>query len=497
MKHKRLFLCSRMAVFDDEHFRDELNLKFGTRHCFLPLYVHKDEGLGDVRPPCARALVESTGVVLLLDSGGSSPRDPTGAAVIELEVMLAAINGLPIFAIDSSEGSNPIIQALRSEFFSSDQFSIVSISGSKRETKNRVTEIVRELCAGERALPSPPKEAKGWKNLSVFRPDRIKDFRDDGKNFPFSTSTFLDVDFSRHVIEDHITSAEFCYESGKNVEAQIHSWDALRALSHFPWAQDRIDPKFGLLWMRALKTWSGTTSWMGLFGHTASGSLPAQLAALSLSSRLVMPETQKDGPLAPHYFYGGIGSTYFSLSRKGDSSLWRARMALESIRYINLGLRSTSNDSQRAGLLTIRGVSCLSIGNLWTGFSNLREAERLHRNSQPFERAALDIQLGAAYKELSRKTQLATFRRKAFKYLSRARESTELDGFDLGQRLMCNKHFIETLMLEKEPSRAYDVWVDSIDLARKNGHSDQLRQLISIGNTNHWSETPYEIDSAS
>ena len=497
MKHKRLFLCSRMAVFDDAHFRDELKFKFGAKHCLLPLYVHKDEGLGDVRPPCAQALVESTGVVLLLDSGGSSPRDPTGASVIELEVMLAAINGLPIFAIDSSDGSNPIIQALRSEFFSSEQFSIVSISGSKREKKNRVTEIVSELCAGERALPTAPNEAKGWKNLSIFRPDRINNFRDDGRNFPFSTSSFLDVDFSRNVIEDHITSAEFCYESGKNVEAQIHCWDALRALSRFPWAQDRIDPKFGLLWLRALRIWSGTTSWMGLFGHTASGSLPTQLAALSLSSRLVVPETQKDGPLAARYFYGGIGSTYFSLSRKGDSSLWRARMALKSVKYINLGLRSTSNDGQRAGLLTVRGVSFLSIGNIWTGFSNLHEAERLHRNSQPFERAALDIQLGAAYKELSRRTQLVTFRRKALKYLSRARESTESDGFDLGQRLMCNKHLIETLVLEKEASRAHDVWVDSMDLARRNGHSDQLRQLISIGNTNHWRESLYEIDSGS
>jgi hypothetical protein len=497
MKYKRLFFCSRMSVFDDADFRDELNLQFSAKHYLLPLYVHKDDGHGDVRAPCAQALMESTGIVLLLDGNGPSPRNPTDASVIELEVMLAAVNGLPIFAIDASDGYNPIIRALRSEFFSTNQFSIVSLSGTRSEKKTRVTAIVSELCTGERGLPNAPSEAKGWKNLAIFRPDRVSNFRDDGRNFPFSTASFLDVDFSRNAIEDHITSAESCYVSGKNIEAQIHCWDALRALGRFPWAQDKIDPNFGLLWLRALKTWSGTTSWMGLFGHTASGSLLAQLAALSLSSRLVVPETQKDGPLAAHYFYGGIGSTYFSLSRKGNSLPWRAEMARQSVRYINLGLRSTSNDGQRAGLLTVRGVSLLSIGNLWTGFSNLHEAERLHKNSQPFERAALDIQLGAAYKELSRRTHLATFRRKALKYLGRARESTDSDGFDLGQRLMCNKHFIETLVLGKEVSKAQDIWIDSMDLARTSGHSDQLRQLTSIGNTNHWRETLNEKDSGS
>jgi hypothetical protein len=108
--------------------------------------------------------------------------------------------------------------------------------------------------------------------------------------------------------------------------------------------------------------------------------------------------------------------------------------------------------------------------------------------------AASRIQLGAAYKELAKETfrdpvslRLAHWNlQSAYEALDSVPDNANAERSDPGQRLMCMKHLVETLVLMRKESKAHELWQQSMQCARLSGVADQLRQLQAIGTAAGW-----------
>ena len=149
----------------------------------------------------------------------------------------------------------------------------------------------------------------------------------------------------------------------------------------------------------------------------------------------------------------------------------------------------------------MRGPLLLSTGSpagVVRGFLDLTESVRLHKrdsagNTADAGTATSRIQLGAAYKELAKRTfrnrislRLGQFNLEAaYDVLNGAYEANE--QVDQGQLLMCMKHLVETRLLLGRDSDAVDLWERAMTLAREAGIADQLRQLQDIGKSAGWS----------
>lgn len=508
---KTLFLCSRMAPFGLPDLRSELKTQFGR--------VGEHEGefrlhveLRDLQPNedarlfCARAIQSSDAVVLVLDGSSSTAISPSEAPVLELEVMLAAACSKPVFVLDGSNGGDPLFRLLGTEFFNTPGGAKANVlplkGGNPAERVAHLCEVLAQTCAGEGSGASALAEHVGWEKLFLARPDRLDAFEEDGGNFPFSRGGLAVPDMMSTDIAVLLDRAEASFKTDK-MEALVFGWDAIRALSNSPWGRPGLQTTTAMLWLRALSMWGGAMAWLGLFGHSSGAAIMTNLACRRIASRTESSETLVGGRFALHTFCGGLASTYFSLSKLVASRDVQAAMRKRGILYATDALKLTDGPRDRAGLLAVRGpllLSTRSPGGVLRGFRDLHESVRLHR--QACTRAESDhgtatsrIQLGAAYKELSKQMlhDPITLRlgrlqlEAAYDVLQGAYAAGE--DVDHGQLLMCMKHLIETLWLLGSESKAIDIWERAMSLGQSSGITDQLRQLQDIGRSAGWIET--------
>ena len=69
------------------------------------------------------------------------------------------------------------------------------------------------------------------------------------------------------------------------------------------------------------------------------------------------------------------------------------------------------------------------------------------------------------------------------------------EGVD-GQLLMCMKHLVETLWLQRKESEAVDMWRKAVALAKQAGITDQLRQLLEMARIAGWENRPTPPEDA-
>lgn len=506
---KALFLCSRMAPFGLADLRSELKSRFGevggNQNAYRLHVEFRDLREGeDARLFCARAIQSSDAVVLVLDGSGSTALSPFDAPVLELEVMLAAACAKPVLVLDGSDGNDPLFRLLSTEFFSVAgrmKANIVSLLGaSPVEKVSHLQDVLAQTLGGDGTGAAALSEQVGWERLFLARPDRLDAFDEDGGNFPFSRLGLTVPDMMSSDIARLLDRAEASFKVDK-MAALVFGWDAIRALSSTPWDSPILDRTIAVLWLRALTTWGGAMAWLGLFGHSSGAAVMTNLACRRIASRIDSPETKVGARYAVHTFLGGLASTYFSLSKLVASREAQAAVRRRGILYATDALKRVDAPRARAGLLAVRGPLLLSTGSpagVVRGFLDLTESVRLHKrdsagNTADAGTATSRIQLGAAYKELAKRTfrnrislRLGQFNLEAaYDVLNGAYEANE--QVDQGQLLMCMKHLVETRLLLGRDSDAVDLWERAMSLAREAGIADQLRQLQDIGKSAGWS----------
>ena len=505
---KALFLCSRMAPFGLAELRSELKSRFGevgSNQNAYRLHVEFRDLLAgeDARLFCARAIQSSDAVILVLDGSGSVALSPFDAPVLELEVMLAAACAKPVFVLDGSNGNDPLFRLLSTEFFHVEgrtQANVVALKGvSAAEKVAHLYDVLSQTLAGGGGSATFLSEQVGWEKLVLARPDRLDTFNEDGGNFPFSRLGLIDDHMMSSDISWLLDRAEACFKLDK-MGALVFGWDAIRALSRAPWDHPNLDRSIGVLWLRALTIWGGAMAWLGLFGHSSGAAVMTNLACRRIASRIDSPETKIGGRYAAHIFEGGLASTYFSLSKLVTSPKTQAAVRQRGILYATNALKRVEAPRARAGLLAVRGPLLLSTrtpAGVVQGFIDLNESVQLHKrdsagNSADGGTAASRIQLGAAHKELAKRTfhnpislRMAQSNLEvAYDVLNGAYQANE--QVDHGQLLMCMKHLIETRLLLKKDSAAAELWGRAMSLARETGIADQQRQLQDIGKAAGW-----------
>ncbi|MBP8286958.1 MAG: hypothetical protein KAX57_08985 [Rhodoferax sp.] len=511
MQKKTLFLCSRMEPFGNSKLRGDLLRQFGGtegRQTGYRLHVENRTLAGgeDARMFCARAIQSSDGVVLILDGSQSMSRAEFEAPVLELEVMLTATCAKPVFVVDGSDGTDPLFRLLGTEFFGGSSAvgaKILAIPGIDPVEKiARLKDVLAQTCEGSGGGAAALAEHVGWENLFLARPDRMDAFDEDGGNFPFAKRGLDVPDMMSSDIALLLNKAEESYKTDK-MAALVLAWDAIRALSKRPWGTTQLDSTMALLWLRAWSTWGGAMAWLGLFGHSSGAAVTTNLACLKIASRFDVPETGDGGQFATHKFQGGLASTYFSLSKLVKSMPIQAAIRAKGIGYATDALRHATGARAQAGLLAVRGPLYLSTRSplgVARGFWDLHASVQLHQKASggavdDHGLAASRIQLGAAFKELAKRT----FRDPISLRIARVQLETAYDVLaaahtarkevDIGQLLMCMKHLVETLWLLRRESEAIDLWQKSLTLATTTGISDQLRQLHDIARVTGWNKS--------
>lgn len=500
---RTLFLCSHMAPFGAEGLRQELRESIGDHQ---PFKLHVENQIlvqnDDARPPCARAIQACDGVIVLLDGTPSLLQGSLDAAVLELEIMIAAACAKPVLVIDASEGTDPILNILGTEFFHRGRvgdLTIKSITGNSHDEKiAQIKKLLEEICAGDYLSCESFDQRIGWEKLFLSRPDRLQSVSDDGGNFPFSQSGMQgllseDLNMMSSDISAKLDRADQLYQTDK-MAAIVHAWDAIRVLSIKPWGNVHHDKDIALLWLRALKIWGGSMSWLGVFGHSSGAAIMATLAGARISSRLETKEIENADSFAMHGYYGGLASTYYSLSKLAITSSTKTQMLRNGTQYATDALKSTDDSKARAGILAVRGPLRLLAGTRGVigGFMDLHESVRLHRradngNYPNYGLACAQIQLGAAYKELAKRTLNNSLALKnAYRNLQHAHESLEESNAEIGQLLMCKKHLVETFSLLGQDDEAHILWKASVKLAHDKGVVDQHRQLLELAKTANW-----------
>jgi len=504
-----------MAPFGEEGFRASLAASFGPGSPgAIAFQLHVEartlQGGEDARLICARAVQTCDVVLLVLDGSASIPRHPFDAPVLELELMLAAVCAKPVFVIDASNGEDPLFQLLGSEFFAgagNEQPSIENVrADSQSMLTQKVSQMIGEICAGQVHSWHSLPQGQGWERLYLARPDRSARFSDDGGNFPFSTRGLRVPDMDLSDVAHRLDLAEQVYPTDQ-FGALVHSWDAVRALSRKPWASPTLDAPTALLWLRGWKVWGGAMSWLGLFGHSSAAALMANQASLHVARSNNIAETRPGGPFSPDRQYGGLASAYFSLSRLAPSRAVQVASRVTGIRHATRGLESARDRRSSAGLLAVRGALRLSGGVRGLhGLFDLHASERLHLeesggDSSDTGLATARVQLGAAYKEIARRTwgnhaalSVADGRlTRAYEVLHQAVHSGK--DVSAGQLLMCMKHLIETRLLQGRETAARDLWDKALEEAARMGLADQHRQLREIGRGAKWLTGPVNAES--
>ena len=505
---KTVFLCSRMSPFGLDDLRSNLADRFGKLGDSKSAYrLHVEfrnlsEG-DDARIFCARAIQSSDAVVLLLDGSRSIALSPADAPVLELEVMLAAACAKPVFVLDGSNGNDPLFGLLGTEFFHVEgrpQAKVVALKGvSAKDKVAHLYDVLAETLAGSGTGATVLSEQVGWERLFLARPDRLDTFNDDGGNFPFSRLSLDVVGMMSSDISRLLDRAEASFKLDK-MQALVFGWDAVRGLSRTPWGNPNLDNTTSLLWLRALTVWGGAMAWLGLFGHSSGAAVMTNLACRRIASRVDSQETKIGGKYAAHIFEGGLASTYFSLSKLVASPKTQAAVRKRGIRYATDALNRVGTPRARAGLLAVRGpllLSARTLSGVAQGFRDLNESVRLNTrvsdgNPADPSTAASRIQLGAAHKELAKRTfrnpvslRLGQYQLEAaYHVLNGAHQANE--QVDHGQLLMCMKHLVETRLMLGRDSDAVELWLRAMLLARETGITDQLQQLQQIGKTAGW-----------
>ena len=258
-----------------------------VRHTLYVEYFDELANNEDVRPPCARSLRECDGVIVILDGGTSSARTPFESTTLEMEVMLAAVNGKPIWVVDVSDGKDPLYGLMKSEFLDgscqSPGIQSERIS-AHQDRRRRVIEHVQAICQGDAAHGTTLDAGLGWQNLYLARRDNSVFSIDDGRYFPFGHSGMNVTDFDPTEIRKQLDLAEAAYKTDQIVSI-VHSWDAIRGLSQRPWRGSTVDKVTALLWLRAWHFWGGSMGWLGLFGHCNAAALMVNRSACDLASR--------------------------------------------------------------------------------------------------------------------------------------------------------------------------------------------------------------------
>ena len=416
---KTLFLCSRMEPFGVADLRSDLMSQFGYQSSAAQriFRLHSEDRAlrpnEDARMFCARAIQASDGVVLILDGSASSVRSVSDAPVLELEVMLAAACSKPVLVLDGSGGDDPLHQLLGTEFFSSPtgtRTNVLSLRGINSAGKiAHLKEVLAQTCEGHGPGALTLSAHVGWEKLFLARPDRLDAFEEDGGNFPFAQRGLNLPEMMSSDIANILDRADETFKADK-MAALVLSWDAIRALSVWPWGTTRLDRTMTLLWLRSLSIWGSAMAWLGLFGHSSGAAMMTNLACRQIASRINVPETEDGGPFAVHRYLGGLASTYFSLSKLVLSENVQKAVRTKGIDYATEALRRANDPKAQAGLLAVRGplfLATRSPTNVYRGFQDLRMSVRLHEKAGAGNRmdhgvATSRIQLGAAHKELAK-----------------------------------------------------------------------------------------------
>jgi hypothetical protein len=505
IQQRSFFFCSRMKPRGLEGIRDTLREHFGgllDSSSSTALYVEeiKNSDNNDVRPPCARAILDSDGVVVLLDGGESSALSRDVSTVLELELMLAAVHSKPAWIIDISDGKDPIFKLFGSEFFTEakgESPRLIRLAPDKSAgLEQRVIDTVGEICGRTPADGAKLPEGLGWEMLFKSRGEAALDL-DSSHYFPFGQRSLGVPDVKLSDIGEMLDKAEAAYKTDQ-ILSLVHSWDAIRSLSCRPWAGSALDEKTALEWMRAWKYWGGSMSWLGLFGHSSAAATLVSRSALIVSRRFDSGKMQAGGPYGADRHLGALASNHFSLSKIAPSFEERNRARSLGIGYCTEGLGITSDLRSQAGLLAVRGVMRLSAGPKGIlGLSDLKASETLHLkaangNMADAGYATAQVQSGAALKELERRMPFSgSILQSADRRLSHALEVLEFEltrepHANRGQVLMCMKHLIETWVLMRRTTEAYDLWIRALHLAADMGFADQKRQLEAIGRKQMW-----------
>lgn len=488
-----------------EGIRDTLRKHYGgltDSSSSFSLYVEeiKNPDNNDVRAPCARAILDSDGVVVLLDGGESSARNPYESTVLELELMLAAVQSKSVWIIDISGGEDPMFKLFGSEFFAESHGEsprLIRIATDQQGgMEQRIVDIVGGICNRSRTDGGKLPEGYGWEKLFESRGETSLAI-DYSRYFPFGQRSLGVQDVDLDHVGEMLDQAEIAYKTDQ-VLSLVHSWDAIRSLSIRPWAAKDLDKKMALKWMRAWKYWGGSMSWLGLFGHSSAAATLVSRSALMVARRFNSGDMSAGAPYGPDRHLGGLASSYFSLSKLAPSATVRNRARSLGIGYCTEGLGITSDLRSQAGLLAVRGVMRLSAGPRGIlGLSDLKASEALHLkaangNMADAGYATAQVQSGAALKELARRMPFSgSILQSADRRLSHALEVLE---FELtrepmangGQVLMCMKHLIETWIQMRRTTAAHDLWVRALRLANEMGFADQKRQLEAIGRKQMW-----------
>jgi hypothetical protein len=366
---------------------------------------------------------------------------------------------------------------------------------------SHLCDLLSQICAGSGEGARVLCASAGWEQLLFSRIDRNDAFTEDGGNFPFAQRGLEIQDLTSAEIESLLARAESAFKLDK-MQSLVLAWDAVRALSKTPWASANLGRDRAELWLRALATWGGAMSWLGLFGHSSGAAVMCTLASRRIAANLDCAATKSGGPFAQHSLLGGLASTYFSLSKLVSTPAAQKVTRLRGIGYATAALNQAAGPRIRAGLLAVRGplwLSARSPTGLLRGFRDLHESVRLHRSAShnaeaDLGTAASRIQLGAAYKELAKETfrdpvslRLAHWNlQSAYEALDSVPDNANAERSDPGQRLMCMKHLVETLVLMRKESKAHELWQQSMQCARLSGVADQLRQLQAIGTAAGW-----------
>jgi hypothetical protein len=513
IQQRSFFLCSRMRPRGLEGIRDTLRKHFGglpNLSSSISLYVEEIENPkdNDVRAPCARAILDSDGVVVLLDGGESSALTRDVSTVLELELMLAAVHAKAMWVIDLSDGEDPIFKLFGSEFFTEakgESPRLIRLAPDKSVgLEQRVIDIVGEICGRAPTDGAKLSEGLGWEMLFKSRGEATLDLGS-SHYFPFGQRSLGIPDVELSEIRNMLDKAETAYKTDQ-ILSLVHSWDAIRALSGRPWAASALDETAALEWMRAWKYWGGSMSWLGLFGHSSAAATLVSRSALIVSRRFDSGEMKAGAPFGPDRHLGSLASNHFSLSKVALSAEVRDRARTLGIDYCTEGLRITNTGDYRsqAGLLAVRGVMRLSAGFSGAlGFKDLMQCEALHLKaangiSGDVGFATAQVQSGAAFKELARRIPMNGWALKlADRRLSHALEVLEFELTrepiaNSGQVLMCMKHLIETWVMMHRDNEAHDLWIRAIRFAKDMGFADQKRQLEAIGRNQMWlSEANY------
>lgn len=487
-----------MAPFGDAEFRRRVLLQLGpgkasSRSVVLHVESQPLIDSADLRAPCLRAMRGCNGVIVLLDGTSTIQGLNVGdAPVLELEVMFAALSGLPIVVIDASNGQDRLLLLLGSSFFVQNgerPVKVMRLAAMKHDedVRDAAADAISAACEHDFSSLSAFHAPSGWESLFRARPDRFKRFSEDGGNFPFSSSG-LDIGaFSSTHVDLCLERAEALHGFQK-LDALVATWDAIRALSHSPWAASSSH-RIRLQWLRAMFLWGGLTHWLGLIGHSSAAAIMCALSGLHLANSSTMSATLDGSDLSAVGFYNRLASAYYSLSKIVGSAGVTDTLRQTGIHYATVGLSQTRAQRSQASLLGIR-ASLFSAVNQTEAISDAQEciakhliASRGNTMDEGYAHGLIRLGVVTMSGTLSNNSRLVN--EKAFSHLREGcgiLESLASSGqaIDKGQLVMGLKAIVRNRIDSSRLEEANDSLARALTLAVDIDAVDQVRQLRSL-----------------